>query len=157
MSTPRTVAGRFRLVLILGAAVHGVLGAIGILSPGVLEAAIGAEVEILTPGFDALARLYGGILVAVTVGYVVAVAQPQRSLLAVLFAVPLMSAVMTIAATALDEVSRVRGAVWAAFYLLYCLVFIRLYPRVEPSPSEEPEPGGLSPREPSEAPEDDER
>jgi hypothetical protein len=136
----RSRAGRFRLVLLVGAVVSAAVGMWGVFWSAVLIRVFGYEVGDASPGFDALGRMYGGLMVMVAVGYAIAVAQPERrrSLLAVLFMAPLASAVMLVAGVARGEIRTGQGVAWVVFYLAYCLVFFRLYPRVRgPAPSED--------------------
>ena len=97
-----------------------------------LETVLGLRVDIVTPAFNGLARLYGGVMLVVGVGYALAAAQPQRNrgLLVPLFLVPFVTGVMVIAGMARQEVSGGRGAFFAAYNFAFCLFYFRLYPRL---------------------------
>ncbi len=106
-----------------------------------LESVLGIEFVSDTPG---VARLYGGVMLAIGLAYALAAAQPQRSrsMLVVLLVVPLITAMVTIAGVSRDEISGGKGIGFAVFELLYCLMYFRLYPRVEaesPSSRSSPE------------------
>lgn len=97
-----------------------------------LETVLGIEFASDAAG---VGRLYGGVMLAVGLAYALAAAQPQRSrsMLVVLLVVPLVTAMVTIAGVSRDEISSGKGIGFAVFELLYCLMYFRLYPRVEES------------------------
>ena len=88
-----------RVLLILGAVVSIAIGVCGLIWTGMLENVLGLAVP--EDGLR-IARLYGGVMLAIGIGYALAAAQPQRSrsLLVLLFVVPLVTALATIAALA---------------------------------------------------------
>lgn len=140
MSDRPTTIGTFRLLLVLGAAVSVALGVWGIVWTRMLDTVLGLETTRAEPSFSGLARLFGGVMLAVGVGYALAAAQPHRNrgLLVPLFLVPFVMGVMVIAGAARDEISGGKGAVFAAYNFAYCLFYFRLYPRLP----EEPRPDG---------------
>ena len=85
------------------------------------------------PEFAALARLYGAAMLALGVGYAIAAAQPHiyRGLLVVLFVAPAITAVVQIANLARGEVPAGRGLAFAIYDFAYCLLYFRMYPRVD--------------------------
>lgn len=129
----------FRLVLLAGALISIGTALPSMFAPGILQSALGLKVDPDLAGFAALARLYGGVVLAVGIGYLIAAVDParQRGLLVVLFAVPLTDFVFAVAGVVADDLSRPKGAAFAALDLVYCLLYVRLYPRarapVEPS------------------------
>ncbi|MGH2758427.1 MAG: hypothetical protein ACRDKJ_02580 [Actinomycetota bacterium] len=132
MSARTRTTGSFRLLLFVGAAVSVAIGVWGVVWTGMLETVLGLRTDIVTPAFSALARLYGGVMLVIGVGYALAAAQPQRNrgLLVPLFLVPFITAVMMIAGTARQEISGGRGAFFTAYNFAYCLLYFRLYPRL---------------------------
>jgi hypothetical protein len=107
-------------------------------------------------GFDVpkrafgITRLFGGVMLAVGIGYALAAAQPQRSrgLLVPLFVVPLVNAFTTIAGVSRNEVQGGKGIAFAVFNLGYCLFFFRVYPRVVPEPPAPKHPPQAQPPKP---------
>lgn len=142
--------GSFRWLLFLGAAVSVAIGIWGVVWTGMLEAVLGLRIDITTPAFNGLARLYGGLMLVIGVGYALAAAQPQRNraLLVPLFLVPFMTGVMTIAGIARDEISAGRGAIFAAYNFAFCLFYFRLYPRLAAGEADASS-RGISPEGPS--------
>lgn len=132
----------FRLLLVLGAASSIAVGVWGVFWIDMLERVLGLEISASTPAFDALGRMYGGVMLSLGLGYALAAAQPHRSrsLLVVLFAAPLAIGVVVIAGAARGEIMAGRGAGFAAFNIVYCLLFFRSYPRLEIPPKEEAPP-----------------
>jgi hypothetical protein len=127
----RTSDGGFRLVLILGAVVSTAIAVWALVWTGMLESVLGLDVPKRALG---IIRIFGGVMLAVAVGYALAAAQPQRSrsLLVPLFVVPFVTAITTIAGVSRDEVSGGKGIAFAVFNLVYCLFYFRMYPRVTP-------------------------
>lgn len=121
----------FRLLLVVGAVFSVAVGLMGWFAPNLLRAILGLKVKADTPGFVALARLYGGLSITVGIGYGLAAAHParQRGLLAMLFAVPIASIVAAFVGVAGTEYSKVQGALYAIANLAYALLYFRLYPR----------------------------
>jgi hypothetical protein len=117
----------FRLILLVGAVVSVAIGIWGFLWTTMLETILGLDVT--HPG---AARMYGGVMLAVGVGYALAAAQPQRNrgLLVPLFLVPLFAAIVAISGVARDEIQTAKGVGFTIFNLAYCLLYFRLYPRV---------------------------
>jgi hypothetical protein len=143
--------GSFRLVLVLGAAVSIAIGVWGVVWTRMLDTVLGVGTVGVEHGFDALARLFGGVMVAVGVGYALAAAQParNRSLLVMLFLVPFALGIMTIAGAAREEIQTGKAIGFALYNFAYCFVYFRLYPRVEPSAAEAPrEPRDQAPDDP---------
>lgn len=138
--------GGFRLLLAAGAVVSVLVGLWGLFLSGALHIALGPDVSESSPGFVGVARLMGAGTLAVGVGYALAAVHPMRNrgLLVVLFLVPLLGGLALVIAAAKSEISSVRGAVFAAVDLAYCLLYFRLYPKpvvVAEAPAEEvPEP-----------------
>jgi hypothetical protein len=118
----------FRLILLAGAVVSVAIGVWGVLWTQMLNTILG--LDVVSPG---AARMYGAVMLAVGVGYALAAAQPQRNrgLLVPLFLVPMMQALVGISAVARDEVKTGRGIGFAIFNIAFCLLYFRLYPRVE--------------------------
>ncbi|HYZ93850.1 MAG TPA: hypothetical protein VFA34_15870 [Actinomycetota bacterium] len=139
----RSTAGSFRLLLLAGAAISVVIGVWGVVWTSMLERVLGIEGIALSGG---VARLYGGVMLAIGLAYALAAAQPQRtrSMLVVLLVVPLVTAMVTIAGVSRDEISGGKGIGFAVFELLYCLLYFRLYPRVEAEPAPSRSPDGPS-------------
>jgi hypothetical protein len=127
--TPDTRHGGFRLLLLAGAIITIATGIAALVGQGVLRSALGLKGS--GPGFVALARLYGGVTLAVGVGYLLAAIDParQRALLVVLFIVPLSDLFVNIVGAATNEMSRPKGAAFGVLDLVYCLLFFRLYPK----------------------------
>lgn len=122
----------FRWLLFLGAAVSVAIGVWGVIWTGMLETVLGLRTDIVTPAFNGLARLYGGVMLVIGVGYALAAAQPHRNrgLLVPLFLVPFVTGVMVIAGMAREEITGGRGSIFAAYNLVFCLFYFRLYPRL---------------------------
>lgn len=139
----RSSEGSFRLLLVVGALISVIIGVWGVVWTDMLENVLGIEIAAGSAG---TAYLYGGVMLVVGLGYALAAAQPQRSrsLLVVLLFVPLITAMVTIAGVSRDEIKGGRGIGFAVFELAYCLMYFRLYPRVErpetSPPSGEPPP-----------------
>ena len=137
MSAPlKRPEGGFRLLLLVGAVVSIAIGVWGVIWTQMLETVLGLE---LGPGSAGVARLYGGVMLAIGLAYGLAAAQPHRSrsMLVLLLVVPLITAMVTIAGVSRDEISGGKGIGFAVFELAYCLMYFRLYPRVaEPSEDE---------------------
>jgi hypothetical protein len=127
--------GGFRALLGLGAVVAIALAFCGLVAPSLLESILGLEVPKRALG---LARLFGGVMIAIGVGYALAAVQPHRnrSLLVPLFVVPVAMLASTIAGMARDEIPGGRGAVFMIYNLAFALLYFRLYPKVgaEPPP-----------------------
>ncbi len=134
MSARTRTTGSFRLLLVVGAAVSVAIGVWGVVWTGMLETVLGLRTDIVSPAFNGLARLYGGVMIVIGVGYALAAAQPHRNraLLVPLFLVPFVTGVMVIAGTAREEISGGKGAFFAAYNFAYCLLYFRLYPRLAP-------------------------
>jgi hypothetical protein len=117
----------FRLILLVGAVVSVAIGIWGFLWTTMLETILGLDVT-----YPGAARMYGGVMLAVGVGYALAAAQPQRNrgLLVPLFLVPLLGAIVAVSGVARDEIQTGKGVGFAIFNLAYCLLYFRLYPRV---------------------------
>jgi hypothetical protein len=141
--TKRSSEASFRLLLVLGAVVSVIIGIWGVVWTDMLENVLGITIASQAA---ATAYLYGGVMLVVGLGYGLAAAQPQRSrsLLVVLLFVPLVTAMVTIAGVTRNEISGGKGIGFAVFELAYCLMYFRLYPRVDrpesSSPSTEPPP-----------------
>ncbi len=139
----RSSEGSFRLLLVVGALISVIIGVWGVVWTDMLENVLGIEIAAGSAG---TAYLYGGVMLVVGLGYALAAAQPQRSrsLLVVVLFVPLITAMVTIAGVSRDEIKGGRGIGIAVFELAYCLMYFRLYPRVErpetSPPSGEPPP-----------------
>ncbi len=105
------------------------IGVWGVIWTQMLESVLGLE---LVTGSAGVARLYGGVMLAIGLAYALAAAQPHRSrsMLVLLLVVPLITAMVTIAGVSRDEISGGRGIGFAVFELAYCLLYFRLYPRV---------------------------
>ena len=140
MSERRATTGSFRLLLVLGAAVSVAVGVWGVVWTRMLDVVLGLREQ--GPG---LARLFGGVMLCVGVGYALAAAQPQRNrgLLVPLFLVPFALGVMTVAGAARDEIQTGKAVGFAVCNFAYCLFYFRLYPRL--GPEERP---GSPPAEP---------
>jgi hypothetical protein len=144
VSTRRTSTASFRLLLVVGAAVSIAVGVWGVVWTRMLDTVLGLRTIGAEPGFDGLARLFGGVMLAVGIGYALAAAQPQRnrSLLVPLFLVPFALGVMTVAGAAREEIQTGKGIGFALYNIAYCLLYFRLYPRVPvPEASDEPSDG----------------
>lgn len=136
----------FRALLVLGAIISIAIGIWGLAWTGMLESVLGFDVPKRSLG---LARVFGGVMIAVGIGYALAAAQPQRSrsLLVPLFVVPAITAVSVIAGTARGEIDGARGVVFVVYNLAYCFLYFRMYPRVtvpetaSPRAPEPPSPG----------------
>ena len=136
MSKPapkRNPEGGFRLVLFVGAVVSVAIAVWALVWTGMLHTILGFDVPKRAYG---ITRLFGGVMLAVGVGYALAAAQPQRSrgLLVPLFIVPLVNAFTTIAGVSRNEIQGGKGIAFAVFNLAFCLFFFRMYPRVVPEP-----------------------
>jgi hypothetical protein len=127
----RNPEGGFRLVLFVGAVVSIAIAVWALVWTGMLETVLGFDITKRAFG---ITRLFGGVMLAVGVGYALAAAQPQRSrgLLVPLFIVPMVNAFTTIAGVSRNEVQGGKGIAFAVFNLGYCLFFFRMYPRVIP-------------------------
>lgn len=134
---PSRPEGSFRLLLLVGAVVSIAIGVWGVIWTQMLETVLGLE---LVTGSAGVARLYGGVMLAIGLAYALAAAQPHRSrsMLVLLLVVPLITAMVTIAGVSRDEISGGRGIGFAVFELAYCLMYFRLYPRVADSIADEP-------------------
>jgi len=134
----------FRALLVLGAVVSIAIGIWGLVWTGMLESVLGFDVPRReADAFAGVARLYGGAMLAIGIGYALAAAQPHRSrsLLVPLFVVPVITAVSVIAAIAREEIATGRGIVFVVYNLAFCLLYFRLYPRVaepETTPRQQP-------------------
>jgi hypothetical protein len=117
----------------VGAVVSIAIAVWALLWTGMLQTVLGFDVPKRSYG---IVRLFGGVMLAVGVGYALAAAQPQRSrgLLVPLFIVPLVSAFTTIAGVSRNEIQGGKGIAFAVFELGYCLFFFRMYPRVAHEP-----------------------
>ena len=122
------------MVLVVGAAVSIAIGVWGVLWTRMLDTVLGLRTLVPAPGFQGLSRLFGGVMLAVGIGYALAAAQPQRnrSLLVPLFLVPVALGVMTIAGAARGEIQSGKAIGFAVYNFAYCLFFFRLYPRLTP-------------------------
>ena len=146
--SPKQLERGFRALLVLGAVVSVAIGVWGLLWTPMLESVLGFRVPDRALG---LARVFGGVMLAVGIGYALAAAQPQRnrSLLVPLFAVPAVTAVTVIAGTARGEIAGGQGVVYAIYNAAYCLLYFRMYPRVPDAPATPPpppdQPPGTSP------------
>jgi hypothetical protein len=144
-SPKRNPDGGFRIVLFVGAVVSIAIAVWALLWTGMLQTILGYDIPKRAYG---ITRLFGGVMLAVGVGYALAAAQPQRSrgLLVPLFIVPMVTAFTTIAGVSRNEVQGGKGIAFAVFELGYCLFFFRMYPRVAPEapgpklPPEQPKP-----------------
>jgi ABC-type transport system involved in cytochrome c biogenesis permease component len=127
-------------LLLVGSAVSVAIGVWGVVWTDMLDRALGLGTELGEPAFSGLARLFGGVMLVVGVGYALAAAQPQRNrgLLVPLFLVPFVTGVMTIAGAARQEISGGKGAVFAAYNFGFCLLYFRLYPRLTGAADELP-------------------
>jgi hypothetical protein len=123
--------GGLRLVLVVGAVVSIAIAVWALVWTGMLHTILGFDVPKRAYG---VTRLFGGVMLAVGIGYALAAAQPQRSrgLLVPLFIVPLVNAFTTIAGVSRNEVQGGKGIAFAVFELGYSLFFFRMYPRVVP-------------------------
>lgn len=132
----RAPDGGFRALLVAGAIVSVVLGVWGLVWTQMFETVLGIQAE--GPGVAA-ARLYGGVMLAVGVAYALAAAQPHgsRSLLVLLLLVPLVTALVTVAGVARDEIAAGKGIGFAAVQIAYCLLYFRAYPKLA-EPEAEP-------------------
>lgn len=121
----------FRVLLAAGAVISLGLALWGLFGGGFIRGTLGLTVDPDAPGFIGLSRLYGGVMLAVGLGYVLAAAHPMRNrgLLVVLFAQPMIGAVVFIVGTALEDFGTVNGTVLATLSMAYCLLYFRLYPR----------------------------
>jgi hypothetical protein len=130
----RNSEGGFRLVLFVGAVVSIAIAVWALVWTGMLQTVLGFDVPKRAYG---VTRLFGGVMLAVGVGYALAAAQPHRSrgLLVPLFIVPMVNAFTTIAGVSRNEVQAGKGIAFAVFNLGYCLFFFRMYPRVTPEPA----------------------
>lgn len=119
----------FTALLVLGAVVSIAIGVWGLVWSGMLESVLGFDVPKRALG---LSRMFGGVMIAVGIGYALAAAQPHRSrsLLVPLFLVPAITAVTVIAGTARGEISGGQGVVFVIYNLAYCFLYFRMYPRV---------------------------
>ena len=147
---PRTKTnpdGGFKLVLLVGAIVSTAIAVWALVWTGMLETVLGLDVPKRSLG---IVRVFGGVMLAVGIGYALAAAQPQRSrsLLVPLFVVPLVTAITTIAGVSRDEITGGKGIAFAVFNLGYCLFYFRMYPRVTgaEAPAPEPPPDAPKPR-----------
>ena len=148
----RNPDGGFRLVLIVGAVVSIAIAVWALVWTGMLETILGLDVPKRSLG---VVRLFGGVMLAVGIGYALAAAQPQRSrsLLVPLFVVPFVTAITTIAGVSREEISTGKGIAFAVFNLAYCLFYFRMYPRVTGAESAAPDvPADRPPDRPPAAP-----
>lgn len=122
------------MLLMLGAAVSVAIGVWGVVWTRMLETVLGVRTVGSEPGFSGLARLFGGVMLAVGIGYALAAAQPHRNrgLLVPLFIVPFSLGIMTIAGAAREEIQTGKAIGFALYNFAYCLFFFRLYPRLLP-------------------------
>lgn len=121
----------FRLLLLAGGVVTIGTAVAALGAHGILKSALGLKVAPASPGFSALARLYGGVTLAVGIGYLLAAVDPvrQRGLLLLLFLVPLSDLVLNVVGIASAEMSGLKAGLFAGLDLVYCLLYVRLYPR----------------------------
>lgn len=114
----------FRALLVLGSAVSIAIGVWSVVS--------GEMVLVPHAGPGGIARMFGGVMLAVGLGYAIAAAQPHsgRGLLVVLFAVPAITGIVVIASVARSEIPSGRGLAFAIYQFAYCLLYFRAYPRV---------------------------
>lgn len=120
-----------RVLLALQAVVSTAIGVWGVFWSNLLSDILGVEVP---PGAAGLARLFGGVMLAIGVAYALAAAQPHRNraFLVPLFVVPVALGVVMIANVARgDAAHSVRAVVFAIYNFAYCLLYFRVYPRVE--------------------------
>jgi ABC-type transport system involved in cytochrome c biogenesis permease component len=129
MSDRPADTGPFRLLLVVGAAASIAIGVWGVVWTQMLETVLGLDVAA---GAAGVARLYGGVMLAVGIGYALAAAQPHRNrgLLVPLFIVPFITGLVVIAGAARQEIHGTKGLLFAAYNFAYCLLYFRLYPRV---------------------------
>lgn len=134
----------FRVLLVVGAIVSIAIAFWGLVWTDMLENALGIEVPKRGLG---VARLYGGVMLAVGIGYALAAAQPirNRSLLVPLFIVPVATLISVVAAVARGEIPGGRGTIFLVYHLAYALLYFRFYPRLDP-------PSGASPPAPPSSP-----
>lgn len=132
--------GGFRLLLALGAILAVAGGLLGLLAGPTLDSWLGLK-GAPSPGFLAIARMFGAMSVAVASGYLLAAIDPsrQRSLLVVLLAAPLAMMLATLIGVIGGDLSSVRGSALTVFDLAYCLVYVRLYPRAAFRAAQSPE------------------
>lgn len=125
------------MILLAGAVVSIAIGVWGVIWTKMLETVLGIEYISSSGG---IARLYGGVMLAIGLAYALAAAQPHRSrsMLVLLLAVPLITAMVTIAGVSRDEISGGKGIGFAVFEIAYCLMYFRFYPRVEEPTADEP-------------------
>jgi len=111
------------------------VGVWGLFLPKALKVVLGLKFSGSTSG---VAHLLGAVMLAVAVAYALAAAQPHRNraFLVPLFLVPLAIAIAMIANIAQDAVAfKVRAGAFAAYNLAYCLLYFRVYPRLDtPAP-----------------------
>lgn len=133
----------FRWLLAIQALISVAIGIWGVVWVDMLETVFGLDAPADAGGFDALARLYGAAMLALGLGYAVAAAQThgRRGLLAVLFAAPVLTAVVIIAGVARGEIDAGRGVVFTIYLVAYCFLFFRTYPRLDEKKTEPPESG----------------
>ncbi len=148
----------FRVLLAAGAVISLGLAIWGLFGGGFIHGTLGLTVERDAPGFIGLSRLYGAVMLSMGLGYVLAAAHPMRNrgLLVVLFAQPMIGAIVFIVGTALEDFGTVNGTVLATLSMAYCLLYFRLYPRPistllsaddeqeEPPPPGPPDPGDVA-------------
>ena len=127
-----------RVLLGLQAIVSTAIGIWGMFVPNLLQDVLGLKVP---PDAAGLAHLFGAVMLAVAVAYALAAAQPHRNraFLVPLFLVPLVIAVAMIASIAQkDAAHNVRAGVFAAYNLAYCLLYFRVYPRLDTPDTSKP-------------------
>lgn len=122
---------RFRFVLVAGAVIFGALAAFAWLLPSGFAALLGMEISVAFQGFAALTRLYGGFCAVIAGGYAIAAMKPEsnRGLLAILFWVPVVNIMASVAAVTGDDFSVAGALIFAAWNLALALLFFRFYPR----------------------------
>jgi hypothetical protein len=125
---------------VLGAAVSIAIGVWAIAGTGGVQNTLAKVSAAPTPEFAALSRMYGATMLALSVGYAIAAAQPHghRGLLVVLFAAPAITGIVQIANIARGEMPVGRGLAFAIYDFAYCLLYFRTYPRVEQPPPIQP-------------------
>lgn len=133
----------FRLLLVAGIVMSFGTAVLALFAQGIFVSTLGLKVSASSTGFDAIARLYGGVVLSLGVGYVLAAIDPlrHRGLLVVLFLVPVSNLIFMIAEVAAGEMSRPKGSLLAALSLAYSLLYFRLYPK----PDRAREPGATPP------------
>jgi len=122
-----------RVLLVLQAIVSTAIGVWGVFWAQMLTNVLGLN----TPaGSSGLARVFGAVMLGLAVAYALAAAQPHRNrgLLVPLFLVPFALGVAMIANVARGDVQHnVRAVIFAIYNAAYCLLYFRVYPRIEAS------------------------